>query len=127
MPDLRSARIGQIAIVCRDVARATAFYRDALGLSFLFAAGPSLSFLDAGGIRLMLTTVERAEDDHPGSILYFFVDDIEGTHAELAGRGVSFIDAPHLVARMPDHELWLCAFHDTEGNTLALAAERRQL
>lgn len=125
MPDLRQARIGQIAIVCKDVPRAVAFYRDTLGLRFLFAAHPQLQFLDCGGIRLMLGTVERAEDDHPSSILYFFVSGIESTHAELAARGVQFLDAPHMIAKMPDHEFWLCEFRDSEGNALALAEEKR--
>jgi methylmalonyl-CoA/ethylmalonyl-CoA epimerase len=124
MPDLSQSRIGQIAIVCRDVARATTFYRDALGLRFLFAAGPTLSFFDAGGTRLMLSTGE-GEHDHPGSMLYFFINDIEGTCDELARRGVSFIDKPHMIAKMPDHDLWLAAFRDTEGNTMAVMEEKR--
>ena len=125
MPNLRQARIGQIAVVCKDVERATAFYRDALGLQFLFAAGPKLAFFDCGGVRLMLTTAERPADDHAGSILYFFVSGIEATYAELKEKGVSFMDAPHLIARMPDHEFWLAAFTDSEGNTMALAEEKR--
>ena len=125
MPDLRQARIGQIAVVCKDVARATAFYRDTLGVSFLFSAGPNLSFLDAGGTRLMLSAAEQKEHDHPGSLLYFFVSDIEGIYRDLKARGVSFVDEPHLIAKMPDHDLWLCAFHDTEGNTMAIMEEKR--
>jgi len=124
MPDLSQSRIGQIAVVCKDVARATTFYRDALGLRFLFAAGPTLSFFDAGGTRLMLSTGE-GEHDHPGSMLYFFIKDIEGTCEELARRGVAFIDKPHMIAKMPDHDLWLAAFRDTEGNTMAVMEEKR--
>jgi methylmalonyl-CoA/ethylmalonyl-CoA epimerase len=124
MPDLSQSRIGQIAIVCTDVARATTFYRDALGLRFLFAAGPTLSFFDAGGTRLMLSTGE-GEHDHPGSMLYFFITDIEGTCGELARRGVAFIDQPHMIAKMPDHDLWLASFRDTEGNTMAVMEEKR--
>ena len=124
MPDLSQSRIGQIAVVCKDVARATTFYRDALGLRFLFAAGPTLSFFDAGGTRLMLSTGE-GEHDHPGSMLYFFIADIEGTYEELTRRGVSFIDKPHMIAKMPDHDLWLAAFHDTEGNAMAVMEEKR--
>jgi methylmalonyl-CoA/ethylmalonyl-CoA epimerase len=112
-------------VVCKDVERATTFYRETLGLPFLFSAGPKLSFLDCGGARLMLTTAEQPEHDHPGSILYFFISDIEGTHRELAARGVTFIDAPHMIAQMPDHELWLSAFLDSEGNTLCLMEEKR--
>jgi methylmalonyl-CoA/ethylmalonyl-CoA epimerase len=125
MPNLSQARIGQIAVVCKDVPRAAAFYRDSLGMRHLFDAGPNLAFFDCGGVRIMLTAAERPEDDHPGSILYYFVQDIEGVHRDLSGKGVSFVDTPHLIARMPDHELWLCSFNDSEGNTLALAEEKR--
>lgn len=125
MPNLERSRIGQIAIVCNDVARASAFYRDTLGLRHLFDAGPNLSFFDCGGVRLMLSTAERPEHAHASSILYFFVSGIEDTHRELSAKGVQFIDAPHLIARMPDHELWLAAFTDTEGNTMAIMEEKR--
>jgi predicted enzyme related to lactoylglutathione lyase len=125
MPNLEQSRIGQIAIVCTDVARASAFYRDTLGLRHLFDAGPTLAFFDCGGVRLMLSTAERPEDEHASSILYFFVSKIEDVHRDLSAKGVRFLDAPHLIARMPDHELWLSAFTDTEGNTLAIMEEKR--
>lgn len=123
MPDLSHARIGQIAIVCKEVQRATAFYRDALGARFLFAAGPQLSFFEVGGTRLMLSS---AEGEATGtSVLYFFVNDLELVADTLAQRGVTFVNAPHMVAKMPDHELWLAEFRDSEGNILALMEERR--
>jgi catechol 2,3-dioxygenase-like lactoylglutathione lyase family enzyme len=124
MPDLSVGlgAIGQIAMPVRDPERATAFYRDTLRLPFLFAA-PPLAFFDRAGVRLMLTVPESPEFEHPGSILYFRVPDIASAHVELSGRGVAFRDAPHLVARLPDHELWLAFFDDTEGNTLALMGE----
>ena len=125
MPDLRQARIGQIAVVCKDVLRATVFYRDTLGLQFLFAAGPTLAFFDCGGVRLMLSTSERAEHDHLSSMLYYFVSDIEGTQRELEAKGVTFVDRPHMIAQMPDHQLWLSAFTDSEGNMMGLMEERR--
>lgn len=121
--NLGSSRIGQIAIVCQDVARATVFYRDTLGLRFLFAAGPSLSFFDAGGVRLMLSPVEG--DANGTSVLYFFVKDIEGTTSTLAKKGVTFIGKPHMIAKMPDHELWLSEFRDSENNVMALMEEKR--
>src|SRR5580698_4117456 len=113
------SRIGQIAVNVQDVERATAFYRDTLGMRFLFAA-PNLSFFDCAGVRLMLTRAERAEDDHKASILYYRVENIEAAHAALLERGVRFEQGPHLVARMPDHELWLADFYDSEENLLAL-------
>jgi len=118
------ATIGQISMNARDIARATAFYRDVLGLTFLFSAG-TMSFFDCDGTRLMLGLPSGPEHDHPGSILYFNVDDIAAAHEALAARGVSFKAPPHLVARLPDHELWMAFFGDTEGNTLALMAEVR--
>ncbi len=123
MPALRHARIGQIAIVCTDVPRARDFYRDALGLPHLFDAGPTLSFFDCAGTRLMLST---AEGETAGtSVLYFFISDIDAVRQEMVGKGVQFIDEPHMIAKMPDHELWLAAFRDSEGNVLALMEERR--
>jgi methylmalonyl-CoA/ethylmalonyl-CoA epimerase len=125
MSTLGQARIGQIAIVCKDVARATEFYRDALGLHFLFAAGPQLSFFDCDGVRLMLGTSEGQGQNIGTSMLYFFVPKIDDAVRELAGKGVRFIEPPHMVAKMPDHELWLAAFQDSEDNMLALMEERR--
>lgn len=125
MPNLSQARIGQIAVVCQDVARATAFYRDVLGLRFLFSAGPTLSFFDCGGLRLMLSTPEGTDNERMSSMFYFFVQDIEGTQRDLAAKGVTFSGAPHMVAQMPDHQLWLTAFTDSEGNMLGIFEERR--
>ena len=123
MTDLAGARLGQIALVCPDVPRATAFYRDSLGLRFLFAAGPQLAFFDAGGTRLMLSVAEG--DVRGTSALYFSVQDIGAVAASLAAKGVLFINAPHVVARMPEYELWLAEFRDSEGNVLALMEEKR--
>jgi methylmalonyl-CoA/ethylmalonyl-CoA epimerase len=117
--------IGQIAMVVKDVDRAIAFYRDTLGMKFIFQAPPKLAFFDCGGIRLMLTVPEEKEFDHPGSILYFKVDDIDAVYADLTAKGVDFRDAPHLIVKMPDHELWMAFFRDGEGNTLALMHEKR--
>ena len=123
MMDLSQSRVGQIAIVCKDVARATAFYRDTLGVRFLFGAGPNLSFFDCGGMRLMLSTAEGAALGT--SVLYYFVTGIEETKSSLAAKGVKFIDEPHLIARMADHELWLAEFRDSENNVCALMEEKR--
>lgn len=119
------SRIGQIAINAHDVERATAFYQDAMGLKLLFKAGPGLAFFDCGGVRLMLTRPEKPEFDHPSSILYFTVPDIRAAHSAMKGKGVTFEDEPHLIAKMPDHELWMTFFHDSEGNLLGLMSEVR--
>lgn len=117
------SRIGQIAIHAHDVDRAAAFYQDLLGLKLLFKAPPGLAFLDCGGVRLMLTRPEKPEFDHPSSVLYFAVADIQAAHAGLKAKGVQFEDDPHLIAKMPDHDLWMTFFHDSEGNLLGLMSE----
>jgi predicted enzyme related to lactoylglutathione lyase len=116
--------IGQISMNAKDVDRATAFYKDTLKLPFLFRFG-DLSFFDCNGIRLMVSKPEKAEFDHPGSVIYFRVADIQAVYAELRQHGVGFEGEPHLIARMPDHELWMAFFRDTEDNTLALMSEVR--
>ena len=115
-------RIMQIAVNVHDVDRATTFYRDVLALPFLFRAG-NLSFFDCGGVRLMLGPPDKPELDHPGSILYFNVADIQAAFQRLQSAGVKFEGQPHLIARMPTHELWMTHFHDTEGNLLSLMSE----
>ena len=117
-------RIHQISIRTQDTARAVAFYRDALGLKLLFEAPPQLAFFDCGGIRLMLSPAEP-EFDHQGSVIYFAVDDIRATHAALAAAGVKFRTEPHMIAKLPDREVWLADFLDSEGNVLALMSEPR--
>jgi methylmalonyl-CoA/ethylmalonyl-CoA epimerase len=116
-------RIGQIAINAHDVERAAAFYQDVLGLKLLFRAGPGLAFFDCGGVRLMLTRPEKPEFDHPSSILYFAVPDIQAAYARMKEHGVKFEDEPHLLAKMPDHDLWMVFFRDTEGNLMGLMSE----
>ncbi|MCO5175968.1 MAG: VOC family protein [Thermomicrobiales bacterium] len=116
--------IGQISMRAHDVDRAVAFYRDILGVPFIFQSG-DLAFFDCDGTRLLISRPELPEFDHPGSILYFRVADINATYAALKSRDVTFIDEPHLIARMPDHELWMAFFKDSEDNTLALMCEVR--
>lgn len=116
-------RIGQIAIVIDDLERATVFYRDVLGLKFLFAAPPGLAFFDCGGIRLMLSRPEGSERGN--SVFYFPVDDIQAGHQALAAHGVTFEGEPHVVHRGPGYELWMAFFRDSENNLLALMQENR--
>jgi methylmalonyl-CoA/ethylmalonyl-CoA epimerase len=117
-------RIHQISIRAHDTARAVTFYRDTLGLKLLFEAPPGLAFFDCGGVRLMLSPPEP-EFDHQGSVLYFAVDDITAAHRALVAAGATFRTEPHLVARLPDREVWLADFLDSEGNVLALMSEPR--
>ena len=125
-PDqVRLDRIGQIAIPVKDLARAVSFYRDRLGMRFLFEA-PGLAFFDCGGVRLMLGLPEGAGSDRASSILYYRVEDLGESHRLLSADGVRVIEGPHLIARMPDHELWMAFFEDSEGNTFALMSEIRE-
>ena len=124
-PSPTLSEIGQIAIVVSDVAKATTFYRDVLGLKFLFAAGPNLAFLGAGPVRLMLTTPQGAGEAGKNSILYFKVGDIGATHTAIVARGAKNERAPALTARMPDHELWIGFVRDPDGNLVGLMEEKR--
>ena len=124
MVSVALSRIQQISMRAHDVERAVRFYRDALGLPFLFAAPPRLAFFDCSGVRLMLSTPEPGFD-HPGSVLYFAVEDIGEAHDDLKLRGVNFRSEPHKIATLADREVWLADFEDTEGNTLALMSEPR--
>jgi methylmalonyl-CoA/ethylmalonyl-CoA epimerase len=119
--DLAAAPLSQVALVVRNLPAATAFYRDVLGIPFMFAA-PNLAFFNVGGVRLMLSPPE-GEFTQPGSVLYFKVPDIQSTHAELTRRGVVFRDEPHIIAPMPAYDLWMTFFKDLDGNTLALMSE----
>jgi methylmalonyl-CoA/ethylmalonyl-CoA epimerase len=124
-PQLELTQIGQIAINVSDLQRAVAFYRDTLGMRFLFQAPGGLAFFDVSGIRLMLGVAEKPEFSHPASILYYKVSDINAAYEMLISRGVTFMDQPHLIAKMPDHELWMTFLRDSEENVLALMEERR--
>ncbi len=121
-PELHLSQIGQIAINAHNLDRAVDFYRDTLGMSYLFAAG-DLAFFDCGGIRLMLSLPDKPEFDHPSSILYFKVADIQQAHAALATRQVRIAGPPILVAKLEKFDLWLSSFYDSEGNLLALMSE----
>ncbi len=117
--------IGQIAITVSDVEKALTFYRDALGLEFLFSAGPELAFLNADGIRIMLSTPQGAGTVGGNSILYFKVSDIESVHSAVLGRGAVSERAPQLAAKMPDHDLWTGFLRDPDGNLVGLMEEKR--
>jgi methylmalonyl-CoA/ethylmalonyl-CoA epimerase len=116
-------RIGQIAMGVRDLDAAVAFYRDALGLPLLFTAPPGLAFFDCAGLRLMLARPEDGAAPTGNSTLYFTVPDIHAAHAAMRARGVRFVDAPHLIARLPDREVWMVFLKDPEENLLGLMSE----
>ena len=119
--DFGLSRIGQIAITVTQVDQAVAFYRDKLGMKLLFQI-PNMGFFDCGGIRLMLTGSETPGENY-SSILYFNVGDIHQAKRELTARGVTFEGEPAMIARMPDHDLWMAFFRDLDRNPLALMSE----
>ena len=120
--NLGIANIGQISIIVKDVERATAFYRDVLGLPLLFTV-PGMAFFDCGGVRLMLGTPSSPEYDHPSSILYFRVPDIQAGYQQLVQHSVEIVAPPRLIAPMPAYDLWMTAFRDSEGNIHQLMSE----
>jgi methylmalonyl-CoA/ethylmalonyl-CoA epimerase len=119
------SRIGQIAVPVSDIERAIAFYRDKLGMRFLFKAPPGLGFFDCGGVRLLLDGPAKAQAENYSSVIYYTVPDLDAAFGTLSARGVRFEAKPHLIAKLPDHELWMAFFRDPDENLLALMSEVR--
>jgi methylmalonyl-CoA/ethylmalonyl-CoA epimerase len=118
-------QIGQIAVPVTDIERAIAFYRDTLGMRFLFQAPPDLAFFDLSGVRLLLDGPAKARAGN-SSIIYYKVPDLQAAFTTLSERGVQFEAEPHLIAKMPDHELWMAFFRDPDRNLVALMSEVRE-
>ena len=118
-------QIGQIAIPVRELERAVAFYRDTLGMQFLFQAPPGLAFFNCGDVRLMLDVPADEQPNRYASIIYYKVEDLPSAYETLKNRGVNFEQAPELVARMPDHELWMAFLKDPDENLLGLMWEKK--
>ena len=119
--DLSDATVGQLLIPVENLERAIGFYRDTLGIKFLFAAPPQMSFFMAGNVRLLVGVPETARAR--SSMVYFKVSDIHAVYKTLMERGVAFGKEPHLVHRAATSELWLTEFKDPDGNDLALMSE----
>src|SRR5947207_3086228 len=119
------SEIRQIAITVSDVAVALPFYRDALGLAFLFSPAPNLAFLAAGGVRIMLSTPQGAGTVSHNSNLYFKVTDVSAAHAAIVARGARNERAPQITATLPDHELWTAFVRDPDRNLVGLMEEKR--
>jgi len=122
--NLANATIGQIMIPIDDFERGVGFYRDVLGLPFLFAAPPQMAFFMCGAVRLLVGALPPGHVAQRGSAIYFKVDDIQGVASALKSQGVSFVAEPHVVHRAPTYDLWLAEFTDPDGNHLALMSER---
>ena len=121
--NLANARIGQLLVPIEDFEKGVAFYRDVLGLQFLFSAPPQMAFFSCGGIRLLVGVIPPGQTAQRGSAIYFQVQDIQAVHSSLKGKGVTFKAEPHLVNRTPTSELWLAEFTDPDGNQLALMSD----
>jgi methylmalonyl-CoA/ethylmalonyl-CoA epimerase len=117
--------IGQIAVPVTNLERAVPFYRDTLGMKFLFQV-PNLAFFDCAGVRLMLDVPQDGSGERGSSLIYFKVDDIHKAYSSLSLRGADLVEKPHLIAKMPDHDLWMAFFRDPDKNLLALMSEVRQ-
>ena len=116
--------VGQLAIPVADLQRSLGFYRDVLGLRFLFEAPPDLAFLDCGGVRIMLTRPQANEPSPAAGVIYYRVGDLDAAYTTLQERGAMFVDRPHRIARLPDHELWMTFLHDPDNHLVGLMAER---
>jgi methylmalonyl-CoA/ethylmalonyl-CoA epimerase len=122
MPPVHLSQIGQVALPIDNLDRAVAFYRDCLGLPFLFQV-PNLAFFDCAGVRLMLSRPENGAAERPGSVLYFTVVDIQDAYQALQALDVPFVDQPHVVARLGPNDLWMAFFTDPDANMLAIMSE----
>jgi methylmalonyl-CoA/ethylmalonyl-CoA epimerase len=121
--NLSDAKVSQLLIPIEDFDKGVAFYRDTLGIPFLFAAPPQMAFFNCGGVRLLVGVMPAGQKAERGSAIYFQVPDIHGVYASLKGKGVAFKGEPHVVNRTPKSELWLAEFTDPDGNQLALMSE----
>jgi methylmalonyl-CoA/ethylmalonyl-CoA epimerase len=116
--------VGQLAVPVADLERSLGFYRDILGLRFLFRAPPGLAFLQCGEVRLMLSQRAPGAPEAGAGVVYYRVPDLDASYTALRERGVQFVDQPHRIARLADHELWMVFLRDPDEHLLALMAER---
>jgi catechol 2,3-dioxygenase-like lactoylglutathione lyase family enzyme len=112
---LRGHRFAQVAIQVTDLDRATAFYRDVLGLQLLFVAN-GMVFFAVGDSRLMIELGKPAQS----TTLYFDDSDLERSRLRLEAKGVKFAGPIETVQRTESYELKLLEFADPDGNPLAL-------
>jgi methylmalonyl-CoA/ethylmalonyl-CoA epimerase len=115
-------QVGQIGVPVKDLDRAVHFYKEKLGLPLLFDTA-TMAFFECNGLRLLLTLPEKEEFSHLSSVIYFQVHNIKEAYENLISKEVSFIDEPHIVAKMGQTETWMTFFKDSEDNTHALMSE----
>jgi methylmalonyl-CoA/ethylmalonyl-CoA epimerase len=119
------SRIRQVALPVRDIAAATKFYRDTLGLRHLFDAPPGLSFFDCGGVQLMLAGPEGQGKDgkEQHGVLFYDVSDIKNAHAQIKSSGARSLEEPRVITRMNGREIWISSFSDGQGNVVGLMSD----
>ena len=116
-------RVGQIAIAVSDISRSIEFYREKLGLTLLFEAGPNLVFFRCGDTRLMITTLQGEERDHHTSVIYYQVDNIHEAFESIKANDIPIVREPQMTAKMEDHELWIGFIRDPDENLIGIMAE----
>ncbi|HTD04129.1 VOC family protein [Undibacterium sp.] len=116
--------LGQVALQISNADASQEFYGQKLGLKQLFRYG-ELVFFDCDGVRLMLDGTSKVAIPPGSQCLYFKISDIDAVYGKLRNAGVAFVDRPHLVSKMPDHDLWMVFFKDPDGHLLALMEEKR--
>lgn len=121
--NLANATVAQLLIPVSDFDKGVSFYRDILGVPFLFAAPPQMAFFNCGGVRLLVGVMPEGQTAQRGSAIYFQVSDIGAVFSTLKDQGVAFRAEPHVVHRTPKSELWLAEFADPDGNQLALMSD----
>lgn len=121
--DLATARIGQLMVPVQDLDLAVPFYRDTLGLKYLFSAPPQMAFFQCGDVRLLVGVPPAGQAAQRGSAIYFQVADMHAVFQTLSARGVKFVAPPHIVHRTPNSALWLAEFTDVDCNQLALMSQ----
>lgn len=117
--------LGQLAITVENVKRSLEFYRDILGLDFIFSPSENLAFLRCGATRIMLATPQGAGEIGKNSIPYFKLSNIEEFYKTAVANGARQEREPQLAVQMPDHELWIGFLKDPDENLIGIMEEKR--
>jgi predicted enzyme related to lactoylglutathione lyase len=119
------SEIGQIAVTVHDLNSAEKFYREKLGMKFMYRF-PNLVFFDCGGVRLMLGLPENPEQDHPGSIIYFKVQDLIEAYSHFKKNLVEIIQEPQQVAKTGSVIIKMMFIKDPDNNPIGVYSETKK-